>query len=287
MRGMPISSDSPFSRLQDFLGAPDDFPRHAGDARHFDTVTAAGTAFHNLAQKNNFFRPILSRRCYNFSRRFSSPSDPSTDDSEWQTRSALPSGANRGYVRPPPRRCQAIERGSSPSHFINDHQRPRRGILENLRGFRHFHHKCTLAFDQTVRGADARKILSATPIFARTAGTKLPICAINTISATCRMYVDLPAMFGPVMISNLFSCKSKSVSLGKHLLQRPLHHGMASIFDFYNIVIGDFWTNIAVFFGNLGQCAKASKSASSDEFLDFAYILTDFSRKETKSSCSR
>lgn len=31
------------------------------------------------------------------------------------------------------------------------------------------------------------------------AGTKLPTCAINTIRATCLIYTDLPAIFGPVI----------------------------------------------------------------------------------------
>ena len=56
------------------------------------------------------------------------------------------------------------------------------------------------------------QILSIIPICADLAGTKLPICAISTISATCLMYVDLPAILGPVMIANLFSFESKYAS---------------------------------------------------------------------------
>ena len=41
------------------------------------------------------------------------------------------------------------------------------------------------------------KTRSTTPIRADDAGTKLPHCAISTISATWRRYVDFPAMFGP------------------------------------------------------------------------------------------
>ncbi|OQC71357.1 MAG: hypothetical protein BWX45_01194 [Deltaproteobacteria bacterium ADurb.Bin002] len=58
------------------------------------------------------------------------------------------------------------------------------------------------------------KILSTTPMRAREAGTKLPICARSTIRATCRIYVDFPAMLGPVMTSRRFCRKSSSVSLG-------------------------------------------------------------------------
>ncbi len=44
------------------------------------------------------------------------------------------------------------------------------------------------------------KILSTTPILADEAGTKEPICAIRVIRATCLIYVDFPAIFGPVII---------------------------------------------------------------------------------------
>ncbi len=43
--------------------------------------------------------------------------------------------------------------------------------------------------------------LSTKPMEAEVAGTKLPICAINTIKAVCRSKADLPAMFGPVIIN--------------------------------------------------------------------------------------
>ena len=43
------------------------------------------------------------------------------------------------------------------------------------------------------------KIRSVIAILADAAGTKLPICAISAINATWRIYVLLPAMFGPVM----------------------------------------------------------------------------------------
>ena len=62
------------------------------------------------------------------------------------------------------------------------------------------------------------KMASTTPICAAAAGTKLPICAIRAISAFWRMYVDLPAMFGPVMSSIRFSSSSSIVSLGTNRL---------------------------------------------------------------------
>ena len=58
------------------------------------------------------------------------------------------------------------------------------------------------------------KMRSVSGIFASFAGTKQPRCAIKTMSATCRIYVLLPAIFGPVMIALRFSPLSKRVSLG-------------------------------------------------------------------------
>ena len=58
------------------------------------------------------------------------------------------------------------------------------------------------------------KILSAMPIRAFLTGMKEPICAMMTSSATCRMKVDLPAMFGPVMIPIWLEEVSRRQSLG-------------------------------------------------------------------------
>lgn len=46
------------------------------------------------------------------------------------------------------------------------------------------------------------KTLSTMLSFANFAGTKLPVCARIVINATCRKYVDLPAMLGPVIMCN-------------------------------------------------------------------------------------
>ena len=58
------------------------------------------------------------------------------------------------------------------------------------------------------------KILSTGQMLACRAGIKLPICVISVKSATWRIYVDLPAMFGPVMIIMRSSVLFKLVSLG-------------------------------------------------------------------------
>ena len=44
-------------------------------------------------------------------------------------------------------------------------------------------------------------IASSGPIAAARAGTNEPQYASSAITAVCRMYVDLPPMFGPVMTS--------------------------------------------------------------------------------------
>ena len=58
------------------------------------------------------------------------------------------------------------------------------------------------------------KMLSTMPISADDAGTKLPICAISTIRAIWRIYVDLPAILGPVMIATLSLLLSRYTSFG-------------------------------------------------------------------------
>ena len=48
----------------------------------------------------------------------------------------------------------------------------------------------------------------------RLAGTNEPVCASNASSATCRIYVLLPAMFGPVMTAICWASLSSCVSFG-------------------------------------------------------------------------
>ena len=55
---------------------------------------------------------------------------------------------------------------------------------------------------------------SHTPIVAAFAGTNEPICASSAICATCRMYVDLPAMFGPVISTSCSASGSRRQSFG-------------------------------------------------------------------------
>ena len=55
---------------------------------------------------------------------------------------------------------------------------------------------------------------STTPMTALCAGTNEPICAMSTMSAVWRMYVDLPAMFGPVTMATRSSASLRNVSFG-------------------------------------------------------------------------
>ena len=52
-------------------------------------------------------------------------------------------------------------------------------------------------------------ILSQTPITACEAGTNEPIWASRVIIAVCLIYVDLPAILGPVIIKSLLSPLSR------------------------------------------------------------------------------
>ena len=58
------------------------------------------------------------------------------------------------------------------------------------------------------------KTRSTTPIAAWSAGTNMPHWAMTVIRATARMYVDLPAMFAPVMIRICSPPASRTVSFG-------------------------------------------------------------------------
>ena len=65
------------------------------------------------------------------------------------------------------------------------------------------------------------KIRSTIPMFALSAGTKLPICAISTIRAVWRIYVDFPAMFGPVMMEiRLFAVIQIGIVGNEHIICR-------------------------------------------------------------------
>jgi hypothetical protein len=87
-------------------------------------------------------------------------------------------------------------------------------LLQDVRHLGHLHHERGLPRRKVVRSAHARVDAVHNADLRRAAGTKQPICAIMTMTATCRIYVDLPAMFGPVMIDTRFWFGSISRSFG-------------------------------------------------------------------------
>ena len=58
------------------------------------------------------------------------------------------------------------------------------------------------------------KIRSTGEMLASFAGMNEPACAISVNKATCRIYVDFPAILGPVRIITSHSAGSRNVSLG-------------------------------------------------------------------------
>ena len=92
------------------------------------------------------------------------------------------------------------------------------------------------------------KMRSTTPMRALAAGTKLPTCASSTISATCRRYVDLPAMFGPVSTTIWRSAAVERRVVGHEaaLAQRALDHRVAPVLDHDDVAVVDLGAHVAV-----------------------------------------
>ena len=61
---------------------------------------------------------------------------------------------------------------------------------------------------------------SQMPTVALRAGTNEPICAMSTMIAVWRMYVLLPAMFGPVTMATRSSVSFRCVSFGTKSVSR-------------------------------------------------------------------
>ena len=80
---------------------------------------------------------------------------------------------------------------------------------------------------------------STSPMDAALAGTKLPICAMRTISAVCLMYVDFPAMLGPGDNKNLMIRSVQEHVIGNigFALFKTFHYRVTSLFDTNFIVI--------------------------------------------------
>ena len=109
------------------------------------------------------------------------------------------------------------------------------------------------------------KILSTIPMRALDAGTKLPTCAISVISATCRIYVDLPAIFGPVIINILSLSVFSVVSFGTNIEPLSIFSTTGCLPSFISILpLSEISGITKLFFA--AACARDSRTS------DFAII---------------
>jgi hypothetical protein len=109
-------------------------------------------------------------------------------------------------------RDAVVGAGAAPD-LVQDQQAALGGVVQDVGRLDHLDHKGRLPGVDLVLRADAGEDAVDQPDAGRAAGTKLPICAISTISATWRRKVLLPLMFGPV-ITRTISPGSKMASLG-------------------------------------------------------------------------
>ena len=102
-----------------------------------------------------------------------------------------------------PRDRQAVEGRRAATDLVEDDERAPRRVAQDGGVSRISTMNVDSPRDRLSRGADAGEdAIARRRSRADRAGTNEPICASSTISATWRMYVDLPAMFGPVMTSS-------------------------------------------------------------------------------------
>ena len=80
---------------------------------------------------------------------------------------------------------QAIEGTRTAADLIEDKKTVLCGVSQDIRHLRHLNHKRTLSGSQISEAPTLVKILSQIPMFASSAGTKLPICAMRTMRAVC------------------------------------------------------------------------------------------------------
>ncbi len=85
------------------------------------------------------------------------------------------------------REGEAVEGGGAASDFVHEDEGLVGGVVEDVGGFAHFDHEGGAVGGEVVGGAMRVKIWSMGPIWAASAGTKLPVCAMRTMWATWRM----------------------------------------------------------------------------------------------------
>jgi hypothetical protein len=79
---------------------------------------------------------------------------------------------------------QTVVRARSPTDLVQDDERAERRLAQNRCRLDHFHHEGTLTGRDVVLGTDAGENAIHQPDSSELAGTKEPICAKSTISAT-------------------------------------------------------------------------------------------------------
>ena len=107
---------------------------------------------------------------------------------------------------------KTVERTRSSSDLIENQQTVRGCIPKNIRHLRHLNHKRTLAACQVIGCADTGKDpVHNTDVCLRSRNKRTDLCHQHN-EAVWRIYVDLPAMFGPVMTETRWSPLSSRVS---------------------------------------------------------------------------
>ena len=153
----------------------------------------------------------------------------------------LAADARRAGARSPPTRSTTPSYVDVPRPISSSSTRLRAvARVQDRARLAHLHHERRLPAHQVVARADARED-AGRPRRSRAAraGTKLPICAISTISPICRRIVDLPAMFGPVRMITALGLGEPHVVRDELVARHhPLDHRMPARRDLEIEVVG-------------------------------------------------
>ena len=111
-----------------------------------------------------------------------------------------------------PCNCKTVKCTGTTSDLVQDQKTSGSGISQNIRNLCHFHHKGTLTACQIIRCTHTCKDSvnnSDICFFSRDKASDL---CHQYDQAVCLIYVDLPAIFGPVIMDTLFLWLSRYVS---------------------------------------------------------------------------
>ena len=158
----------------------------------------------------------------------------------------------------------AVERARAPADLVEDDQAARRGVVEDVGRLGHLDHERALAPAQLVGRADAGEeaVDDADPgPLGRDEAADL---GQDAIRATWRMYVLLPAMFGPVMsrivaaVAARAACRSGTKSPGRH---QDVEHRMPAGLDLQDGLGDDLGPAVALPRRQLGQRRRGRRPA--------------------------